>query len=811
MKRVDLHVHSEYSKRATEWFLKKLGAQESYTRLEEVYRQAKAAGMDFVTVCDHNSIEGGLRLVREHPQDTFVSVEVTTYFPENGCKVHVLVFGLNSEQWEQINRIRDNIYHLRDYLKQENLAHSVAHATYSINRKLNRGILEKLILLFDVFEGINGARNRMNSEIWMQILTNLTSEKIDELRVKHKIEPFSNTPWIKGFTGGSDDHAGLFIGQTYAKASARTVGEFLQKVRDKKSTCGGRCSDYKSMVFSIYKIVCEYSMNKAQHPSGGFWMLLNKVLFENKALSFKEWLAMKRLKFRRRGQARAYQRFLEDFLQMASPNSGLTMDQKIDRTYYGLATLLDDFFKIIITSIGKNIKTGSTTKLIRNLSAGLSAMFVTVPFFSALKHLFMDRDMILQMKVDFVGPEPVSGRRILWFSDTINDLNGVTVTLRRFIQSAHENDLPVDLVVSTPQLTVPEGLPPNVINLPCIQSFTPDFYPAYTMHIPSLLKSIEIIHNAQPTEVIISTPGPVGLVGLVAAKLLGIKCTGIYHTDFSYQASLILDDDTIVGVIKSYLQWVYSFQDEIRVPSRRYFDVLEERGYDRSRMKILQRGFDLAPADKKNACVADLRESLKLADGVTLLWAGRVSKDKRVDFLADIYKRLAQGLVPFNLVIAGDGPYLRELEWQLASWERVKFTGRLAHDELMALYEMADLFVFPSTMDTFGMVVLEAQISGLPALVTDIGGPQELIRDGETGFVLPADDIEEWLKAIRLMTAMIYKNPGQYERMRQRARQLAYSRHTWDEALFDLLGINPSQLTKRSHVPEAKPSLPVTS
>ena len=81
MVRVDLHVHSCHSRHASEWILQRLGAQESYTSIETVYRDAKVRGADFVTITDHNSIDGALELAALHPKDCFVSTEVTAYFP----------------------------------------------------------------------------------------------------------------------------------------------------------------------------------------------------------------------------------------------------------------------------------------------------------------------------------------------------------------------------------------------------------------------------------------------------------------------------------------------------------------------------------------------------------------------------------------------------------------------------------------------------------------------------------------------------------------------------------------------------------
>src|SRR4030043_477174 len=133
MIRADLHAHSKYSEHPSEWFLQRLGAQESYVEPEFIYKTAKSRGMDLVTITDHNRIDGSIILQGLHPEDTFTGVESTVYFPEDGCKVHILVYGLSEDQFSCIQKIRTDIYEMRAFLKQEDLAHAVAHATYAVN------------------------------------------------------------------------------------------------------------------------------------------------------------------------------------------------------------------------------------------------------------------------------------------------------------------------------------------------------------------------------------------------------------------------------------------------------------------------------------------------------------------------------------------------------------------------------------------------------------------------------------------------------------------------------------------------------
>jgi len=232
MPRADLHVHSRYSDHPSEWFLQRLGTAESYTDPETVYQQAKARGMDFVALTDHNCITGALELAERHP-DVIVGSEFTTYFPGDGCKVHLLVWGLNEAQFDVLQEIRTDIHRVRDYVRDQGLAHSVAHATFAVNDRLTSDHLEQLVLLFDVFEVVNGGRTCQQNTQWRLMLEHLTPAMMAQLSHKHRIEPFSDRSWVKGMTGGSDDHAGLLIGQAWTEVpDAESPAAFLTAVKD---------------------------------------------------------------------------------------------------------------------------------------------------------------------------------------------------------------------------------------------------------------------------------------------------------------------------------------------------------------------------------------------------------------------------------------------------------------------------------------------------------------------------------------------------------------------------------------------------
>ncbi len=139
---MDLHLHSWASGSATNVWVRGLGdaggVRESYTPPEDAYRMAKRAGMDFVTLTDHETIDGALALA--HHPDFFVSEEVSARLPEEDSSVDVFVYGLDEEIHAEAQARRGSVYDLVDYLREAGVVHALAHpTTISAARSTDRG------------------------------------------------------------------------------------------------------------------------------------------------------------------------------------------------------------------------------------------------------------------------------------------------------------------------------------------------------------------------------------------------------------------------------------------------------------------------------------------------------------------------------------------------------------------------------------------------------------------------------------------------------------------------------------------------
>ncbi|MBN1521101.1 MAG: glycosyltransferase [Candidatus Aureabacteria bacterium] len=804
MKKTDLHVHSKFSEHPSEWFLQRIGASESYTEPDFIYETALQNGMSFITLTDHNCIKGSLYLKEKYPEQVFTGVESTAYFPEDRCKIHILIYGLTEGDFQEVQKRRKDIYELRDFLRERNLAHSIAHATYSVNNRLTLQHLEKLILLFDVFEGINGARSKASNMTWMHVLQNLSPAHIEDLYRTYKIEPFSSDPWVKGFTGGSDDHGGIFIGKTYTCSEENNIVSFLESLKNKKTCAAGRHNNYQSLAFSIYKVAYDFSRNKSGVLAKSLLRQITENVFEEKKFSLSDRLKMKKLKTLNGIKEDTVNNNIIELIEELRKGKGQSVEVKFQLVYEKIANISDGFFSILLSSLEQDLKKGDIENILKNITSSISGIFLALPFFSTLKHLTQGRVILDTLIKKFGKKDFPERKKILWFTDTLNDLNGISATLIKMGWTAYFAHEDMRIVTSLAEDDVNGNLPPNILNLPVIHEFQLPYYEQYVLKVPSLLKSIKLLYDYEPTEVYISTPGTVGLLGLLTAKLLNIKCTGVFHTDFSLQASEIIDDESIVQMIEDSLRYFYSLMDEINVPTEKYQDILEQRGYDRNKMSLFRRGIDQDLFYPEKNGREYIRKRFGIQDGPVLLYVGRISKDKNLKFLFDVYSRIAEKRKGVNLLIVGDGPYLLELKDKAKEIKRIYFAHQLDRKLLPGIYSGADFFVFPSITDTFGMVVFEAQACGLPAIVSDAGGPQELVEHARTGYIVRADSEVEWQKAIENGLDLITDSPEQYKRMRAMARERVSSRHNWQNIVQTIF--RASKLYKKDVVIEEKPS-----
>jgi predicted metal-dependent phosphoesterase TrpH len=220
--KADLHCHSYFSGKTQH--VKALEPMDCYSSPEQVYRLAKARGMDMVTITDHDSIDGCLHFLNKYPdkhtEDFIIGEEVTAVLPEFGNKIHIGVYDLNEAQHREITRLKQDFDELLAYLRSERIIHVLNHLFHGFpgRRKDGRKFVEKMLHSFDVFEGLNGAIGRRQNRL-----------------VTRMVRKFPN----KSVVAGSDSHTLWRLGSCYTLGEGRSRREFLDSLRRGKVKIAG--------------------------------------------------------------------------------------------------------------------------------------------------------------------------------------------------------------------------------------------------------------------------------------------------------------------------------------------------------------------------------------------------------------------------------------------------------------------------------------------------------------------------------------------------------------------------------------------
>lgn len=273
--KADLHVHSKCSRRPSRRILQNLGVLDRCIRPEAIYKKAFEKGMTFVTITDHNCVEGCLEIA--HMPNVFISEEITTFFPDDGCKVHVLAMNITEAHHEEIQKLRSNIFELTAYLNTAKIMNIVAHPLFSINKRLTRKHFEQLLLLFNNFE-VNGARDVYQNSILMEILSDLNAEEIERMANDHGITPEGTAPWKKNLTGGSDDHFGNHIAGIYTMVEGKGgIEDFLSRVNSGQGLVKGTVYRPKTIIHKLYSRIKADIFKRKVMPCGDRYAFLNRT------------------------------------------------------------------------------------------------------------------------------------------------------------------------------------------------------------------------------------------------------------------------------------------------------------------------------------------------------------------------------------------------------------------------------------------------------------------------------------------------------------------------------------------------------
>lgn len=319
--------------------------------------------------------------------------------------------------------------------------------------------------------------------------------------------------------------------------------------------------------------------------------------------------------------------------------------------------------------------------------------------------------------------------KIAFFTESLlPHVDGVSLTLARLFATLERRE--VDFRIFSP---FEPHLPSWSGRVRPVRYVRFPLYPDYRVTIPGGRAAAQLRKYA-PDLIHVVSPTPMAVWAQRQARRMGVPVVSSFHTHFvSYFRYYGVP--RLEGLGWRYLRWFYGRCERIYAPSPSMVRELRARGIEP--VELWSRGIDLErfhPGKRDPALRAAAGAD---SDTPILLLVSRLVAEKDLADLIPMERLLRERGVPHRLVLVGDGPMRDELE---AALNDAHFAGHQSGDALARWYASADVFVFPSTTETFANVVLEARASSLPAVVVDRGGPPDQIQHGVNGFIARAND-----------------------------------------------------------------------
>jgi glycosyltransferase involved in cell wall biosynthesis len=349
--------------------------------------------------------------------------------------------------------------------------------------------------------------------------------------------------------------------------------------------------------------------------------------------------------------------------------------------------------------------------------------------------------------------------RVAIVSDTVDDINGVALGLRRLVAAAHRAGWSMTLVGPAAAGPSPRPGDDAIVRISAALSASLPFYPGMTWSVPEL--PALAAHLARSADLVqLAAPGPMGLAGLIAARMLGLPVIAQYHTEVAEYAGRMTGLPMVRDLVEPIVGWFYRQAELCLAPSEAVVQRLRSLGVPAERVRRIQRGVDLElfqPARRDRGALA----RFGVGGGPVALYVGRLSKEKNLDALHRAWAEVHAARPDAHLLVVGEGPLAGAV-----GGPSVIAAGPLFGDELAAVFASADVFAFPSETETFGNVVVEAAASGLPSVVAAAGAAHEHVVDGETGLVIEGGEPRALAQAI----LSLFADPARREGMGRAAR-----------------------------------------
>jgi len=351
--------------------------------------------------------------------------------------------------------------------------------------------------------------------------------------------------------------------------------------------------------------------------------------------------------------------------------------------------------------------------------------------------------------------------RVLMFTATYFVLDGVTLTIRRLESHLRANGAVVKILS-----TVPDDIDPkqteNVIRVPGIKIPFADAGTGYAFGVGLDENIVREIERFNPTCVHFTVPDFVALDGIRWCQRNNVAYIATWHSNYVDYLKYYFLEWVLGPAFHRYLKGFYEQIPAVFIPTPYMLKKMENEGFGScTELKEWGRGVDLkifTPERRSSAW----RGSKNMSESdVVILWVGRLVPEKRPDIWLSVVKRLQLEGVAVKALVVGHGTF----ETSLAQLKNVSCCGWLSGVALAEAYACADVLLFPSDVETFGNVTLEALASGCACVVEDKCGGH-LVEHGKNGFSCPAGDFEAFYQATKKIAvdAELRKQMGKYAR-----------------------------------------------
>lgn len=373
--------------------------------------------------------------------------------------------------------------------------------------------------------------------------------------------------------------------------------------------------------------------------------------------------------------------------------------------------------------------------------------------------------------------------RVALFTETfLPKVDGIVTVLILLMDHLIQRN--IEFMVVAPRIgdSVKDYRGKKVVGVP---SVTFPLYPELKFGPPTLGTYREV-KNFKPDIAHFIHPTLVGTGGMMMAKRLNIPTLASFHLDL---ANIVhyLGFGFLEPLIWWYTRTNFNAADYALAPSRLVQEDMLAHGV--RQVGLWRRGVDAARFTPSRAS-AEMR--WRLSDGhpddTILLYVGRLSSEKQIDKIRTVLKQVPGT----RLAVVGDGPAYDDLSHHFAGTP-AKFMGYLRGEELWSAFASADVFVFPSAMETFGLVLIEAMASGLPVVTSRVGGVDDMVRPGVNGYVFNVGDVRGMIDGVRA----IRSDPRKRHIMGRNARLYAETQ-SWPAMMDELITCYDDLITGRA-------------